>query len=141
MHQGTDCTESRQAFPWDPSQGTPGKRPRIYDEPYCCDSKFGWSYNWESSNAHLFKIVGTVKLDSLHDLHTHHLLHRTGGIIPIVAAALHRENLERVTQLALERSGIEVDEVLAIAVTMGPGLATCLSEGVAFAKELARKAR
>ena len=32
-------------------------------------------------------------------------------------------------------------EVAAIAVTMGPGLATCLSEGVAFAKELAKKAR
>lgn len=69
------------------------------------------------------------------------MAHRTGGIIPSVAAALHRENLERVTKLALERSGMEVGEVAAIAVTMGPGLAICLSEGVTFAKELARKAR
>jgi len=46
-----------------------------------------------------------------------------------------------VTQLALERSRMEVGDMAAIAVTTGPGLGPCLHAGLQFAKELARKAR
>ena len=64
---------------------------------------------------------------------------RTGGIVPHVAGQLHQENLERVTSMALERSGCGFQDITAIAVTTGPGLAPCLNAGLKFAKELAIK--
>ena len=66
---------------------------------------------------------------------------RTGGIIPIKAADLHHDNIERVTKLALERSGRSLEEVGGIAVTIGPGLKVCLFEGISFAKKLAKEAK
>ncbi len=64
---------------------------------------------------------------------------RTGGIVPYVAGQLHHENLALVTNAALEKSGCGMEGVSAIAVTIGPGLAPCLKEGLIFAKNLAQK--
>ena len=46
-----------------------------------------------------------------------------------------------VTNMALERSGRSLEEVGAIAVTVGPGMVLCLDEGIKFAKELALRAK
>lgn len=64
---------------------------------------------------------------------------RTGGIVPIKASIMHRDNLESVTNLALERSGRSLDEIGCVAVTIGPGLQSCLREGIGFAKKLAKE--
>ena len=64
-------------------------------------------------------------------------LFRTGGVVPVVAADLHRDNLQRVTDLALEESGLQIEDVDIIAVTVGPGLALCLQAGLEFVKSLA----
>ena len=65
----------------------------------------------------------------------------TGGVVPIVAADLHRDNLQKVTNLALERSGLQIEDIDTIAVTVGPGLALCLWAGLDFAKSLAHTNR
>ena len=65
--------------------------------------------------------------------------HRTGGIVPKRAADLHKEKIEEVVTLALERSGRSLRNVAGIAVTVGPGLKMCLHEGIKFAKMLAKK--
>ena len=65
----------------------------------------------------------------------------TGGVVPHVASELHRQNLQRTLDLALEKSGVGgVEGMTAIAVTTGPGLAPCLKVGLELAKELARGA-
>ena len=65
----------------------------------------------------------------------------TGGVVPIVAADLHRDNLQKVTNLALERSGLQIEDIDVVAVTVGPGLALCLWAGLDFAKSLAHTNR
>lgn len=65
--------------------------------------------------------------------------YRTGGIVPNVAGQLHHENLASVTNAALKKSGCGMVGVSAVAVTIGPGLAPCLKEGLVFAKNLAQK--
>ena len=62
---------------------------------------------------------------------------RTGGVVPIVAADLHRDNIQRVTDDALKMSGLQMEDVDIVAVTVGPGLALCLQAGLEFAKSLA----
>ena len=62
----------------------------------------------------------------------------TGGIVPIVAADLHRDHLQRVTDAALRESGLHLEEVSVVAVTVGPGLALCLQAGLEFVKSLAK---
>ena len=56
----------------------------------------------------------------------------------MVAADLHRDNLQRVTDLALEESGLQMEDIDVIAFTMGPGLALCLWAGRDFVKSLAQ---
>ena len=68
-------------------------------------------------------------------------LHRAGGVIPRVARKYHKENIEAVTNMALEQSGRSLEEVGGIAVTVGPGMTSCLEVGVDYARELARKAK
>jgi len=60
-----------------------------------------------------------------------------GGVVPEVAARAHLEALTPVLDEALDKAGISLDEVDAIAVTNGPGLAGALMVGVGAAKALA----
>jgi N6-L-threonylcarbamoyladenine synthase len=62
---------------------------------------------------------------------------RFGGVVPEIAARAHLEALQSTLQKALHDSGISIDEVDAIAVTNGPGLAGALMVGVGAAKALA----
>ncbi len=61
-----------------------------------------------------------------------------GGIIPTVAQRLHRENISRVVQEALDRSGIEPSELTAVATTVKPGLALSLGIGLDFSLKFVR---
>jgi N6-L-threonylcarbamoyladenine synthase len=62
---------------------------------------------------------------------------RYGGVVPEVAARAHLEALEPTIVEAVARAGIRLDELDAVAVTAGPGLAGALMVGVGAAKGLA----
>ncbi|MFD5599462.1 tRNA (adenosine(37)-N6)-threonylcarbamoyltransferase complex transferase subunit TsaD [Leucobacter sp. NPDC058333] len=62
---------------------------------------------------------------------------RYGGVVPEVAARAHLEAMTPTIQRALADAGVALDELDAIAVTSGPGLAGALMVGVAAAKALA----
>lgn len=60
-----------------------------------------------------------------------------GGVIPEMASRKHQENIIPVVQEALSESGINKNELTAIAFTQGPGLLGSLLVGSSFAKALA----
>lgn len=62
---------------------------------------------------------------------------RFGGVVPEVAARAHLEAMTPTIERALADAGVTLDELDAIAVTCGPGLAGALMVGVAAAKALA----
>src|SRR5690625_3416029 len=60
-----------------------------------------------------------------------------GGVIPEIAARAHVTEFLPVLDAALDQAEVTMDDVDAIAVTAGPGLAGALMVGVAGAKALA----
>jgi len=62
---------------------------------------------------------------------------RFGGVVPEVASRAHLEAMVPTIDRACIEAGIKLDDVDAIAVTAGPGLAGALLVGVAAAKTLA----
>jgi N6-L-threonylcarbamoyladenine synthase len=62
---------------------------------------------------------------------------RFGGVVPEIAARAHLQAMVPTVHAALEKAGITLADVGAIAVTAGPGLATALHVGVAAAKSYA----
>ncbi|MFC5928188.1 tRNA (adenosine(37)-N6)-threonylcarbamoyltransferase complex transferase subunit TsaD [Cryobacterium melibiosiphilum] len=62
---------------------------------------------------------------------------RYGGVVPEVAARAHLEELVPAIEAAVAESGIRLEDLDAIAVTSGPGLAGALMVGVGAAKALA----
>lgn len=62
-----------------------------------------------------------------------------GGIFPSLAKRLHGERIDWVVEKAVQTSGIRVQDLDVIAVTVGPGLAIALEVGIAKAKKLALK--
>ena len=62
---------------------------------------------------------------------------RFGGVVPEIAARAHLEALDSVLAQALKDANISIDDVDAVAVTNGPGLAGALMVGVGAAKALA----
>jgi len=62
---------------------------------------------------------------------------RFGGVVPEVASRAHLEAMLPTLETALQRGGLRLADVDAVAVTSGPGLAGALLVGVAAAKALA----
>ena len=60
-----------------------------------------------------------------------------GGVVPEVAARAHADAIVPVLHEALATAGVTLDDLDAIAVTAGPGLAGALMVGVGAAKSLA----
>lgn len=60
-----------------------------------------------------------------------------GGVVPTLAKLEHKKKIHKVVDRALKQSGINIEEVDAVAVTYGPGLAMALEIGINKAKELA----
>lgn len=88
------------------------------------------------STAHTFG-VGVVDkgkiLSNIRDMYTT----KSGGIIPVDSAKHHREVAEKIYFQALEKAGINEKDITAIALSISPGLAPCLLEGMRFAKKKA----
>ncbi len=61
---------------------------------------------------------------------------RFGGVVPEVASRAHLEAMAPTLERATAQAGIRLDDVDAVAVTSGPGLAGALMVGVAAAKAL-----
>ena len=62
---------------------------------------------------------------------------RHGGVVPELAAREHLKALDPVLTAALDKAGVGLKEVSAVAVTQGPGLIPALLVGLSFAKGLA----
>jgi N6-L-threonylcarbamoyladenine synthase len=62
---------------------------------------------------------------------------RYGGVVPEVASRAHLEAMAPTMQRALDTAGVTLNDVDAVAVTSGPGLAGALLVGVAAAKAYA----
>ncbi|WP_152395100.1 tRNA (adenosine(37)-N6)-threonylcarbamoyltransferase complex transferase subunit TsaD [Paenibacillus guangzhouensis] len=62
---------------------------------------------------------------------------RFGGVVPEVASRKHVETITITTEEAVEKAGIALTDLSAIAVTMGPGLVGALLVGIVAAKALA----
>ncbi|XP_054685175.1 tRNA N6-adenosine threonylcarbamoyltransferase, mitochondrial isoform X2 [Grus americana] len=78
--------------------------------------------------------AGNVLGEALHCQKEVHL--QAGGIIPVVAQQLHRENIEQVVKEALSLSGVSVRELSAIATTVKPGLGLSLEVGLQYSLNL-----
>ena len=60
-----------------------------------------------------------------------------GGVVPEVASRIHVENISTVVTEALAASGCSMDDIDAVAYTLGPGLIGSLHVGVMAAKTIA----
>lgn len=60
-----------------------------------------------------------------------------GGIVPGLARTAHENNLDNVIDVALKEAGMDISEIDAIGVTVGPGLEICLRVGCNKARQLA----
>lgn len=59
-----------------------------------------------------------------------------GGVVPEIASRKHIEKINQVIEEALNKAGVMLDEITAIAVTYGPGLVGALLVGVSAAKAI-----
>ncbi|MCR5794846.1 MAG: tRNA (adenosine(37)-N6)-threonylcarbamoyltransferase complex transferase subunit TsaD [Solobacterium sp.] len=60
-----------------------------------------------------------------------------GGVVPEVASRIHVENISAVITEAIEKAGVTMDDIDAVAYTQGPGLVGSLHVGVQAAKTAA----
>ena len=60
-----------------------------------------------------------------------------GGVVPELAARSPMEKIGWIVQKAIDDSGININELDAVASTAGPGLIVCLSVGLSFGKAFA----
>ena len=60
-----------------------------------------------------------------------------GGVVPELAARSHVEKIDLIAKKAIKESGVDLDQISAIAATAGPGLIVCLTVGLNFGKGMA----
>lgn len=58
---------------------------------------------------------------------------------PDAAQKGHKDAIEETVQTAIDKSGMKMEDIDAVAVTVGPGLALCLTVGVDMAYQIAQK--
>ncbi|MDA7519577.1 tRNA (adenosine(37)-N6)-threonylcarbamoyltransferase complex transferase subunit TsaD, partial [Akkermansiaceae bacterium] len=69
-------------------------------------------------------------------------IHREfGGVVPEVACRNHAQRIRPLVEQALTAAGVSLSEIDAFAATCGPGLASSLLVGLAYAKGLAASTR
>ena len=60
-----------------------------------------------------------------------------GGVVPELASRAHLQNIIPVVDIALQKAGVSIDDIHAIAFTRGPGLLGSLLVGTSFTKGFA----
>ncbi|XP_071777802.1 tRNA N6-adenosine threonylcarbamoyltransferase, mitochondrial [Centroberyx gerrardi] len=108
-----------------------------YGKASCSRLVLGIETSCDDTGAAVMDEAGLILGESLHSQKEVHL--KTGGIIPTVAQQLHRENIARVVQEALERSGVNPGQLSAVATTVKPGLALSLGVGLDFSRSFVRR--
>ncbi|XP_077175573.1 tRNA N6-adenosine threonylcarbamoyltransferase, mitochondrial isoform X2 [Paroedura picta] len=91
----------------------------------------------DDTGAAVMDETGNILGEALHSQGEVHL--KTGGIIPPVAQQLHQENIARIVQQALSVSGVDMDDLSAVATTVKPGLALSLGVGLSYSLELVKR--
>lgn len=80
--------------------------------------------------------AGKILGEALFNQNSFHVRH--GGVNPVVAHDLHRENIEAVATEALTKANLSMKDINAIAVTTRPGLLVSLQVGVKYSRYLSR---
>lgn len=62
-----------------------------------------------------------------------------GGVMPSLAQRMHEERIDWIIERAIKNSKLSINNIDAIAVTVGPGLSIALGVGINRAKKLAMK--
>ncbi|XP_045909273.1 probable tRNA N6-adenosine threonylcarbamoyltransferase, mitochondrial [Micropterus dolomieu] len=111
--------------------------PPPFGKAPCSRLVLGIETSCDDTGAAVLDDTGEILGESLHSQKEVHL--RTGGIVPTVAQQLHRENIERVVQEALERSNVDPSQLSAVATTVKPGLGLSLGIGLEFSLRFVRR--
>jgi N6-L-threonylcarbamoyladenine synthase len=90
-------------------------------ESSCDDTSAAVSLNTQI----LSNVISTQKIHEIY-----------GGVVPELASRAHMQNIVPVINEALNKSGITLAKIDAIAFTRGPGLLGSLLVGTSFAKSL-----
>jgi N6-L-threonylcarbamoyladenine synthase len=90
-------------------------------ESSCDDTSAAVSLNTQI----LSNVISTQKIHEIY-----------GGVVPELASRAHMQNIVPVINEALNKAGISLDKIDAIAFTRGPGLLGSLLVGTSFAKSL-----
>ena len=90
-------------------------------ESSCDDTSAAVSLNTQI----LSNVISTQKIHEIY-----------GGVVPELASRAHMQNIIPVINEALNKAGITLDKIDAIAFTRGPGLLGSLLVGTSFAKSL-----
>ena len=104
------------------------KKPLILGIETSCDET---AASVITENEQGFPIILSNIVSSQIDVHK-----EFGGVVPELAARSHIEKIDLITKKAIDESGIEIDDLDAIASTAGPGLIVCLSVGLSFGKAI-----
>ena len=105
------------------------KKPLILGIESSCDETAG---SIISENSQGNPIILSNIVSSQVDVHR-----EFGGVVPELAARSHIEKIDRIVQKAIDDSGVNINEIDAVASTAGPGLIVCLSVGLSFGKAFA----
>lgn len=89
----------------------------------------------DDSSAAVLTSSGEVLSNVVHSQDEIH--QRYGGVVPEVASRAHVERLSAVVSEALRQAGMTIDDLSAVAATVGPGLIGALLIGVQTAKTIA----
>ena len=76
------------------------------------------------------EIISNI-INSQIDIHTEY-----GGVVPEIASRCHVEVVSAITEEALKKANMKIENIDTIAVTYGPGLVGALLVGVSYAKGL-----
>ena len=101
-------------------------------KPFCV---LGIESSCDDTGAAIIRSDGVILGESLASQHSIH--EEWGGVVPGLAKTAHEQNIDRVVNESLQRAGMQIEDVDAIGVTVGPGLEICLRVGCEKAKELA----
>ena len=82
----------------------------------------------QDNNAGSPKILSNI-VSSQVDIHKEY-----GGVVPELAARSHIEKIDLIAKKAIDESGINLNDIDAVAATAGPGLIVCLAVGLNFGK-------
>ena len=91
----------------------------------------------DDTGAAIIRSDGTILGECLASQHAIH--EEWGGVVPGLAKNAHEENIDRVVQTALTNANMQMEDVDAVGVTVGPGLEICLRVGCNKGRELAMK--